>query len=63
MAVATITNEEGENDHAYIVKAPRILVKATCSAFKAELKVLEKKGRVHALRVENYPVNWNNSIC
>ena len=32
--------------------APRIFVKATCSAFQPELETLERKGRLHALRVE-----------
>ena len=36
--------------------APRIFVKATCSAFQPELEALEKKGRLHALRAEKYPL-------
>ena len=54
----TISDEEGENDimarpgmwHGDVC-APRIFVKATYSAFQTEKKVLEKKGKKHALRV------------
>ena len=37
------------------VCAPRIVVKATCSAFQPELEILEKTGRLHARRVETCP--------
>ena len=35
---------------------PRIFVRATCSAFLPELETLEKKGRLHAFRVEECPI-------
>ena len=38
------------------VCASRIVVKATCSAFQPELEILEKTGRLHALRVETCPI-------
>ena len=38
------------------VCAPRVVVKATCSAFQPELEILEKTGRLHALHVETCPI-------
>ena len=37
------------------VCAPRIVVKVTCSASRPALEALEKKGRMHALRVQKLP--------
>ena len=62
-AVVTISDEEGEIDilarsgtrHGDFC-APRFLMKATCSALQPELEVSQKKGRMHALRVENWPI-------
>ena len=63
MAVVTISDEEGEINMLarsgmwpWDFCAPRIFVKATCSAFQPELEALEKKRRLHALRVEKCPI-------
>ena len=75
LAVVTVGGEEGNID--VLAKsgiwpvdfcAPRIFVKATCSAFQPELESLERKGSLHALRVEKYPITaqgtstWNDRI-
>ena len=56
LAVVTITGEEGEIDilarsdiRPWDFCAPRIFVKAPCSAFQPELEALEKKRSPHAL--------------
>ena len=68
LAVVTIFDEEGEIDIMARSDiwpgdycAPRICVKATCSAFPPGLEVLERRGRVHALRVENCPVTGQST--
>ena len=62
-AVVIISDEEVKltfwRDRAHdneISAPPRFLKKATCSALQPELEVSQKKGRMHALRVENWPI-------
>ena len=42
--------------------APRIFVKAMCSAFQPEQKALEKTERLHALHVERCPTTKGTSV-
>ena len=57
LGVVTVGGEEGDNDvvarpgiRPGDICAPRIFVKAPCSAFQTELMTLERK-----LRVETFP--------
>ena len=70
LAVVTTGGEEGSID--VLAKsgmwpgdlcAPRIFAKATRSALQPELEALERKGRLHALLVEECPITVPQVMC